>query len=126
MEKEIYDERTGWWYDLKGDYYLPNLKMPPQPELNIGMYGRKRKEFLKKHHRVKYYNLLTSVKLVEHLNDVDLRAREMEERLIKELAEKEGITEQLKADDMMLWVRKMNNIRNRVREIVFNEVIYTE
>ena len=126
MEKEIYDERTGMWYELKGDYYLPNVTLPPQPELNIGLYGRKRQEFLKNYHRGKYYNLLTSVKLVEHLNDVDLRAREMEERLIQELAEKEGITEQLKADDMMLWVRKMNNIRNAVREIVFNEVIYTE
>ena len=111
-------------YSKQGDYYLPNLTLPPQPELNIGLYGRKRQEFLKNYHRGKYYNLLTSVKLVEHLNDVDLRAREMEERLIKELAEKEGITEQLKADDMMLWVRKMNNIRNRVREIVLEEVVY--
>ena len=93
-------------YSKQGDYCLPNLTLPPQPELNIGLYGRKRKEFLKNYHRGKYYNLLTSVKLVEHLNDIDLRAREMEERLIQELAEKEGITEQLKADDMMLWVRK--------------------
>ena len=121
------DEMTtkhGITYSKQGDYYLPNLKMPPQPELNLGMYGRKRKEFLEKYHKVKYYNLLTSVKLVEHLNDVDLRARDMEERLIQVLAEKVGITEQLKADDMMLWVRKMNNIRNRVREIVYEEVVY--
>ena len=121
------DEMTtnhGITYSKQGDYYLPNLKMPPQPELNIGMYGRKRKEFLEKHHRVKYYNLLTSVKLVEHLNDVDLRAREMEEKLIKEFAKQEGVTEELKARDMMSWVRKMNNIRNRVREIVFEEVVY--
>ena len=111
-------------YSKQGDYYLPNITLSPQPELNIGLYGRKRQEFLKKYHRGKYYNLLTSVKLVEHLNDVDLRARKLEERLIQELAEKEGITEQLKADDMMLWVRKMNNIRNRVREIVFEEVVY--
>ena len=111
-------------YSKQGDYYLPNLELPPQPELNIGLYGRKRKEFLQKHHKVKYYNLLTSIKLVEHLNDVDLRAREMEERLIKEFAEQEGVTEQLKANDMMLWVRKMNNIRNQVREIVYNEVVY--
>ena len=111
-------------YSKQGDYYLPNLTLPPQPEINIGLYGRKRQEFLKTHHRGKYYNLLTSVKLVEHLNDVDLRARELEERLIKELVEKEDLTEQLKADDMMLWVRKMNNIRNRVREIVFEEVVY--
>ena len=120
------DEMTtkhGITYSKQGDYYLPNLKMPPQPELNIGMYGRKRKEFLEKHHRVKYYNLLTSVKLVEHLNDVDLRAREMEERLIKEFSKQEGVTEELKANDMMLWVRRMNNIRNRVREIVFEEVV---
>ena len=86
------DEMTtkhGITYSKQGDYYLPNLTMPPQPELNIGMYARKRKEFLEKHHRVKYYNLLTSVKLVEHLNDVDLRARELEEKIIKELAEEE-------------------------------------
>ena len=121
------DEMTtkhGITYSKQGDYYLPNLTLPPQPELNIGMYGRKRKEFLEKHHKVKYYNLLTSVKLVEHLNDVDLRAREMEERLIKEFAKQEGVTEELKANDMMSWVRKMNNIRNRVREIVFEEVVY--
>ena len=121
------DEMTtkhGITYSKQGDYYLPNLKMPPQPELSIGMYGRKRKEFLENHHKVKYYNLLTSVKLVEHLNEVDLRAREMEERLIKEFAKQEGITEELKANDMMLWVRRMNNIRNRVREIVFEEVVY--
>ena len=86
------DEMTtkyGNTYSKQGDYYLPNITMPPQPELNIGMYGRKRKEFLEKHHKVKYYNLLTSVKLVEHLNDVDLRARELEEKIIKELAEEE-------------------------------------
>ena len=116
--------QSGITYSRQGDYLLPNLTLPPQPELNIGLYGRKRKEFLEKHHKVEYYNLLTSVKLVEHLNEVDLRARRMEERLIKELSEKEGITEQLKADNMMLWVRKMNNIRNQVREIVYNEVIY--
>ena len=121
------DEMTtkhGITYSKQGDYYLPNLTLPPQPELNIGMYGRKRKEFLEKHHKVKYYNLLTSVKLVEHLNDVDLRARELEEKLIKEFAKQEGVTEELKANDMMSWVRKMNNIRNRVREIVFEEVVY--
>ena len=121
------DEMTtkhGITYSKQGDYYLPNLTLPPQPELNIGMYGRKRKEFLKNHHRVKYYNLITSVKLVEHLNDVDLRARELEEKLIKELAEEEGVTEELKARDMMSWVRKMNNIKNRVRESVFEEVVY--
>ena len=121
------DEMTtkhGITYSKQGDYYLPNLKMPLQPEMNIGMYGRKRKEFLEKHHRVKYYNLFTSVKLMEHLNDVDLRARELEERLIKEFAKQEGITEELKACDMMSWVRKMNNIRNRVREIVVEEVVY--
>ena len=112
--------KSGITYSRQGDYLLPNLTLPPQPELDIGLYGRKRKEFLEKHHKVEYYNLLTSVRLVEHLTDVDLRAREMEERLIKELSEKEGITEQLKADNMILWVRKMNNIRNQVREIVYN------
>ena len=116
---------SGITYSRQGDYLLPNLTLPPQPELNIGLYGRKRKEFLEKHHKVEYYNLLTSVKLVEHLNEVDLRARKMEEILIKEFAEREGVTEELKDHDMMSWVRKMNNIRNRAREIVLEEVVYT-
>ena len=111
-------------YSKQGDYLLPNLTLPPQPELNIGMYGRKRQEFLKKHHRVKYYNLLTDVKLVEHLNDVDLRARKVEETLMKQIAQQEGVTEKLKAEDMMSWVRKMNNIKNRVQEIVLQEIVY--
>ena len=121
------DEMTtkhGITYSKQGAYYLPNLIVPPQLELNIGMYARKRKEFLEKHHKVEYYNLLTSVKLVEHLNDVDMRARDMEERLIKEFAKQEGVTEELKARDMMFQVRKMNNVRNRVREIVSEEVVY--
>ena len=110
--------KHGITYSKQGDYYLPNLKMPPQPELNIGIYVRKRKGFLEKHHKVKYYNLLTSVKLVEHLNDVDLRAREMEEKLIKDFAKQECVTEELKARNIMLWVRKMNNIRNGFRESI--------
>ena len=108
--KDEMKPKHGITYSKQGDYYLPNLKMPPQPELNIGMYGRKRKEFLKNHHRVKYYNLLTSVKPVERIYDVDLRARDMEEKLIKELAEEASVTEELKARDMMSWVRQMNNI----------------
>ena len=124
MEKEIYDERTGMWYELKGDYYLPNVTLPPQPELNIGLYGRKRQEFLKNYHRGKYYNLLTDCKLHEHLQDVSEEAQRMYDMLVDQMSEQEGVTEELKANDMMKWVRMKNNICNRAMEIVREEIVY--
>ena len=111
-------------YTMQGDYLLPNLKMPEQPEVELGRYAEMRRKFLKEHHRVKYYNLLTKVKLIEHLAEVENRATEMEETLVQQMAVQEGVTESLKAADMMSWVRKMNNIRNRAQEIVKTEVIF--
>ena len=111
-------------YTRQGDYLLPDLTMPEQPELSMGRYARLRKKFLKEHHKVRYYNLLTSCALNEHLNDTERRANEMEHMLTEQMAASEGVTENLKATDMMNWVRKMNSIRNRVQEIVMAEVIF--
>ena len=111
-------------YTRQGDYLLPNLTMPEQPDLTMGKYARMRRKFLKEHHKVRYYNLLTSCTLNEHLNDTEQRATELEEMLTKQMAESEGVTESLKAADMMSWVRKMNNIRSRVQEIVLTEIVY--
>ena len=111
-------------YTMQGDYMIPDLTMPKQPELSMGKYARMRKKFLKEHHKVCYYNLLTSCTLNEHLNDTEQRATELEEKLTRQMAAAEGVTESLKAADMMSWVRKMNNIRNRVQEIVLTEIVY--
>ena len=111
-------------YTMQGDYLLPNLTMPEQPELSMGRYARMRKKFLKEHHKVRYYNLLTSCTLNEHLNDTEQRAIELEQKLTAQMAASEGVTESLKATDMMSWVRRMNNIRSRVQEIVMAEVIF--
>lgn len=111
-------------YTRQGDYLLPNLTMPEQPELSMGRYARMRKKFLKEHHKVRYYNLLTSCALNEHLNDTERRANELEQMLTEQMAASEGVTENLKATDMMSWVRKMNSIRSRVQEIVMAEVIF--
>ena len=116
-------EKNGITYTLCGDYYLPNLVLPEQKEVNIGMWRQRYRSYLKNNHPVLYTNLLTRVQLYEHISEVDRRAEAMYERLIKDMAEKEGVTEQLKSDDMMLWVQKMNNIKNRAREIVQDEVM---
>ena len=116
-------EKNGITYTLCGDYYLPSLVLPEQKEVNIGMWGQRYRSYLKNNHPVLYTNLLTSVKLYEHISEVDQRAEAMYESLVNNLAEKEGVTEQLKSDDMMLWVQKMNNIKNRAREIVQDEVM---
>ena len=111
-------------YTMQGDYQLPNLTMPEQPEVSLGRYAQMRRKFLKEYHKVRYYNLLTSCTLTEHLAETEQRALTMEETLTKQMAAKEGITESLKAADMMSWVRKMNNLKNRVQEIVKAEVIF--
>ena len=125
MEKRIFDKKTGIHYKLQGDYYLPCLKLPEQPKVEIGIWGKRHLRYIKQHHKIRYTNLLTSCKLTAYLADIDEQAEDMLFRLVKQLAEKEGVTEQLKADDQMLWVRKMNNIRNRATEIVSTELIYT-
>ncbi|MGI6041259.1 MAG: TnpV protein [Candidatus Alectryocaccobium sp.] len=98
--------------------------MPEQPEVSLGRYAQMRRKYLKEHHKVLYYNFLTKGKLTEHLAEVEQRATEMEETLLKQMAKQEGLTEQLKATDMMKWVRLMNNLRSRVQEIVKAEVIF--
>ena len=122
MKKNYTDEKTGIDYTLVGDVYLPNL-ISADTNYSIGIWGQRHKEYLKENHKLRYYNLLTSGKLNSYLHDVDVRAKKMYDTLIKQLAENEGITEQLKANDMMAWVQAMNNITNRAREIVCFEII---
>ena len=123
MEKYIYDNNNGLWYELQGDYYIPCLVLEEdlQP---IGMWGRKHLRYIKEHRPVLHTTLLLSGKLNSYLAEIDNRATEMFDLLVKQLAEKEGITEQLKAADQMAWVGAMNSIRNRAEEIVNAEVIY--
>lgn len=109
-------------YTMQGDYNLPDLKLPEQ-EREIGIWGQRRRRYLKEHHRVLYYNLLTQCKLIDHLADIDEEAQKMYEYLVKQLAEQEGVSEQLKAENQSLWVQRMNNIRNRAEEIVIHEFI---
>ena len=109
---------------MQGDYRLPNLTVPAEEERPIGVWGQRRLRYLKQHHKVLYYNLLTSGKLHSHLADVEEEAQILFSRLVKEYAEKEGVTEQLKATDQMAWVRRMNNIRERATEIVNADVVF--
>lgn len=125
MAKTIFKEMGGT-YTRVGDYYLPNLKLSEEEKrANIGVWGMRHKRFLKENHRVLYANLMTSGKLVAYLDDIEQQATAVFLRLVKELAEKEGVTEKLKAEKQMLWVQKMNNIRNRATEIVNAELILT-
>ena len=124
MEKYIYDNTNGLWYELQGDYYIPCLVLDEEDIQPIGMWGRKRLRYIKEHHRALYTSLLISGKLNSHLTEIDNRATEMFDRLVKQLPEKEGITEQLKAQDQMAWVGAMNNIRYAAEEIVLSELIY--
>ena len=124
MEKYIYHEQNGLWYELQGDYYIPCLVLDEEDTQPIGMWGRKYLRYIKEHRPVLHTALLLSGKLNSHLAEIDQRASEMFDLLIKQLVEKEGITEQLKATDQMAWVGAMNNIRNRAEEIVNTEVIY--
>ena len=111
-------------YTQQGDYLIPDLRLPEQPKVETGIWGKRHLRHLKNHHPIIYTNLLTSCKLTAYLADIDKQAEDMFFRLVKQLAEKEGVTEQLKADNQMLWVCKMNNIRNRVNEIVNTELVY--
>lgn len=119
-------EQTGGTYTQVGDYMLPDLlPAEEEKEANIGVWGMRHKRYLKQNHKVLYYNLLTSGKLNLYLADIEQQAQQLFLRLVNDLAEKENVTEELKATDMMLWVQKMNNIRNRATEIVNAELIYT-
>ena len=142
MENRIYDENNGLWYVKKGDYYLPELALPPEEEKPIGIWGwasasgtqaanwpsrqaRKRHlQYLKEHKQLVYINLLTCGGLNEYLASVDEQAEDLFSRLVKEYADKQEVTEQLKAENQLLWVQKMNNIRMCVREVVEREIFY--
>lgn len=117
-------EQSGGTYTLQGDYCLPNLTVPAEEERPIGVWGQRRLNYLKHHRKVLYFNLLTSGKLHSHLADTEEQAQELFSRLVKEYAEKEGVTEQLKATDQMKWVQKMNNIRERVTETVCSDMVF--
>ena len=124
MAKTIFEEMGGT-YVRQGDYNLPCLSLPAEKESkSVGVWGQRHLRYLKQYHKVLYTNLLTSGKLNSYLADIDEQAEEMFSRLVKQLTEKENITEKLKAENQMLWVQKMNNIRNRATEIVNTEVIY--
>lgn len=124
MEKRIYNEQTGISYTLQGDYYLPDLALPEQEDKPIGLWGQRHLRYIKQYHKVRYTNLLTSGKLNGYLADIDKQAEDMFFRLVKQIAEREGVTEQLKADNQMEWVGRMNNIRSRATEIVNAELIF--
>ena len=124
MEKYIYDNSNGLWYELHGDYYLPCLAIPEEEVHTIGIWGRKHQQYLREHRPIIYSDLVLSVKLYSYLADIDSQARNKLDLLVTQLAEKEGINEYLKAQDQLAWVRAMNNIRNRAEEIVRQELIY--
>ena len=123
MAKTIFEEMGGT-YTQVGDYLLPNLELPEEEQQTIGVWGQRHWRYLKEHRRTTYATLLTSGKLNSYLADIDRQAEEMFLRLVKQMAEAEGVTEQLKADSQMEWVVRMNNIRNQAMEIVNGELIY--
>lgn len=123
MAKTFFEEMGGT-YTQVGDYLLPDLKLPQEEQQPIGVWGQRHRRYLKEHRRITYATLLTSGKLNSYLADIDRQAEEMFLRLVKQMAANESITEQLKADNQMEWVRRMNNIRNRAMEIVNSELIY--
>ena len=123
MAKTIFEQIDGT-YTLQGDYYLPDLTLPAEEERPTGVWAQRRLRYLKQHHKILYYNLLTSGKLHSHLADVEEEAQTLFLRLVKEYAEREGVTEQLKAENPMEWVRRMNCIRSRITEIVNHDVVY--
>ena len=123
MEKSLFEQMGGTYIQV-GDYLLPNLILPEQQDQPLGVWGQRRLRYLKQHRKVLYYNLLTSGKLNEHLADINEQAEDMFSRLVKQMAEREGVTEQLKSDNQMEWVRRMNNIRSGVAEIIYTDLIY--
>lgn len=124
MEKYIYNEKNGLWYELQGDYYLPCLKLPEETEVHIGIWGQRHRRYLKTHRKALYTSLLTSGKLNSYLANIDRQAEKMFSRLVKQMADAEGITEALKADNPMEWVGRMNGINNRAMEIVGAKILY--
>ena len=124
MEKVIYDEKNGLWYELQGDYYIPRLKLPEEKQQPIGVWGQRHLRYIKQNRKVLYLNMLTSGKMNGYLADLDKQAEEMFSRLVKQMAEREGVTEHLKAKNQMEWVARINNIRNRAIEVVNTEIVF--
>ena len=124
MDKYIYDDNNGLWYELQGNYYIPCLILPTEKEQPIGLWGQRHKRYLQEHKRVLYITLLTSGKLNSYLSDIDKQAQERFERLIEDMKRAQGITEQLKSENQLLWVQRLNNIRACAMEIVNEEIIY--
>ena len=124
MDKYIYDDKNGLWYELQGDYYIPCLILPAEKEQPIGLWGQRHKHYLQEHKRTVYISLLTSGELNNYLADIDEQATEMMFRLVEQMADKEGVTEQLKVENPMLWIGRMNEIQARAREIVYADIIY--
>ena len=124
MDKCIFNESNGLWYELMGDYYLPCLKLPEEAQRPVGIWGQRRRQYLREHRKALYNALLFSGKLDNHLSNTDQQAENMFFQTVKQMAEHEGITEQLKADSQMEWVGRMNNICDRVTEIINVELIF--
>lgn len=125
MEKVIYDEKNGLWYELQGDYYIPCLKLPDEEQQPIGIWGQRHLRYIKQNRKVLYLNLLTSGKLNGYLADLNKQAEEMVSLLVKQMAERDGVTEQLKAENQLKWVARMNNIRSRATESVNDAIIFS-
>lgn len=126
MDKYIYDDKNGLWYELQGDYYIPCLILPDEKEQPIGLWGQRHLRYLKEYRRATYITLLTSGRLNDYLADIDRQAQKRLFLLTKQIAEQENVNEQLKADNAMLWVQKMNEIQSRVRDMIFSEIIYAQ
>ena len=124
MEKYIYDENNGLWYELQGDYYIPCLKLPDEEQVEIGVWGQRHLEYIKHHRKGFYTSLVLDCKLNRYLADINKQSKEMFDILIEQFKQAEGINEQLKADNQMEWVCKMNNMRDRINEIIYKELIY--
>ena len=124
MEKYIYEENNGLWYELQGDYYLPCLTLPAEKEQPVGLWGQRHLRYLKEHRRALYIHLLTSGKLNSYLADIDRQAEDRMLLLTKQMAEREKMTEKLKEENATLWIGKMNEIQASAREIVYAEIIY--
>ena len=124
MDKYIYDDKNGLWYELQGDYYIPCLILPAEKEQPIGLWGQRHLRYLKEYRRATYIILLTSGRLNDYLADIDRQAQKRLFLLTKQIAEQKNVNEQLKADNAMLWIQRMNEIQSRVRDMIFSEIIY--
>lgn len=124
MDKYIYDDKNGLWYELQGDYYIPCLILPAEKEQPIGLWGQRHLRYLKEHRRNTYTTLLTSGRLNTYLADIDKQAQERMERLTEQMKRAQGITEQLKAENALEWTQRMNNIRACAKEIIEKEIIF--